>query len=512
MTSARLEIHIINVSQGDSLLIIHRDLDKVRQAIEAERKTPPTEPIDYVPFALRSDVPLAGTVVSALLVDGGDSSYGDDVVRMLTRQGVVTTPGYYPNLAMMVSHFHADHQAGLNSVLIDKDVPKKAKGKLLLTTRFIPAMIYVNPLADKATVPKNTLFPVFKKILEEVSLKRPPGKRAMIIEVLPGGRDPRTDKPLIIRLGDGVTDDDGKAIPITIQLVASGQGVYRKLTNDVVVVPPKGGKNAVDMNDRSLCFVLSYGSFRFFSGGDIAGDGRGAGGNVSTNAMPDPPKGKAPKHKNKKKNKKIGSSHSHGDVEKVLGPAMRENFEATPLLTGYVRGADKFPHAGHCTVMKASHHASASSVDTFFLSEIRPYVIAISCGFRARPHDHPTQQVLDRIDKLKTARWGLRGTTKEIANTVEALYLTEVVKKRKTRTYTTNVRSGKLLGDIVIRPTDESIVALRTTADTDKRVTVQVYGAADETDTTDTENKLFPMTAGSGDANYPIGPFYHPPI
>ncbi|MFI6318736.1 ComEC/Rec2 family competence protein [Nonomuraea sp. NPDC050556] len=508
MTSARLEIHVINVSQGDSLLIIHRNLAKVRQAIEAERKTPPTNPIDYVPFALRSDVPLAGTVVSALLVDGGDSSYGDDVVRMLTRQGVVTTPDFYPNLAMMVSHFHADHQAGLNSVLVDKDVPRKAKSKTLWTPRFIPARIYVNPLADKTTVPKNKMFPAFKKILEEISLKQPTGKRATIVEVQPGGLDPKTKKPLIINLGDGVTDKGGKAIPITIRMVASGQGVYRELFNDVEVVPPKGAKNAVDMNDRSLCFVLSYGSFRFFSGGDIAGDGRADGGNELTNAMPDPPKGKAAKYKGKKKNKKIGSSHSHGDVEKVLGPAMVQNFEATPLKSG----ADRFPHAGHCTVMKASHHASASSVDTFFLSEIRPYVVVISCGFRARAHDHPTQQVLDRIDKVKTPKWGLRGTTTKIDNTVEALYLTEVVKKRKTRTYTTNVWSGKLLGDIVIRPTDDSIVALRTTTDADERVRVQVYGTADETDTTDTENKLFPMTAGSGDANYPIGPFYHPPI
>ncbi|GAB1817905.1 ComEC/Rec2 family competence protein [Herbidospora sp. RD11066] len=512
MTSARLEIHIINVSQGDSLLIIHRDLGKVRAAIEAKLKTPPTDPIDYVPFALRSGVPLTGTVVRALLVDGGDSSYGDDVVRMLIRQGVVTVPGYYPNLSMMVSHFHADHLAGLNSVLLDKDVPKKPKGKSRTVPRFVPGVIYVNPLYDKTTVPKNKLFPAFRETLEDVSLKLPTGKRATIVEVLPGGLDPKTKKPLVIELGDGVADEDGKAIPITVRMVASGQGVYREKFNDVVAVPPKGSKNAVDMNDRSLCFVLSYGSFRFFSGGDIAGDGRAAGGNVSTNAMPDPPKGKGAKYKGKKKNKKIGSSHSHGDVEKVLGPAMQENFPATKLLTGYVRGADKFPHAGHCTVMKASHHASASSVDTYFLSEVRPYVIAISCGFRARAHDHPTQQVLDRIDNVKTARWGLRGTTREIDNTVEGLYLTEVVKKRRTRDYTTNVRSGKLLGDIVIRPTDESIVALRTTTETGKRVKVQVYGTTERTDTTDTENELFPNTAGSGDANYPIGPFYHPLI
>ena len=42
----------------------------------------------------------------------------------------------------------------------------------------------------------------------------------------------------------------------------------------------KDGSKAWDENDRSLCFVLEYGSFRYFHGGDIAGDGGLAGGNT----------------------------------------------------------------------------------------------------------------------------------------------------------------------------------------------------------------------------------------
>ncbi|GAA1260239.1 hypothetical protein GCM10009677_09370 [Sphaerisporangium rubeum] len=515
--SARLEIHIINVSQGDSVLIINRDLDKVAAAITKVGWKVPDKPIDYVPFAVAKNVSLLGTVKKALLIDGGDSSYGEDVVNMLKRHGVVDGPGFYKDLYMMVSHFHADHQAGLHTVLMDKEVSKVKGKKTQIVPRFIPGKMFVNPLYDKASVPKNQIFPAFRRILEEISSLSRKSKRTEIVEVQPGGTEahPTLITPLEIGLGDGVSDKDGKAIPITIKMVASGQQVYVPATVKSGVtaaylkdVPQKA--SAVDMNDRSLCFVLTYGSFRYFGGGDIAGDGRALGGNEGTKAMPDPPKGK--KNKKKKKNKKLGSSNSHGDVETVLGPSLEWGFPATKL-GDYVAGVDKYPYSGGCTVMKASHHASASSVDTYFLATVRPFVVAISCGFKARPHDHPTQQVLDRLDKTLSAQWGVRGSKKKVDNSVKGLYLTEVIQKRKGRTYDTDVHDGLLLGDIVIRPVDESIVDARassTVVPGPEVIKVQVYGTGDKTDTVDTDNRLFDGVTVSKTGHYPIGPYFHP--
>ncbi|WP_066366342.1 hypothetical protein [Herbidospora mongoliensis] len=497
------------MSQGDSILIVNRDPVELEKAIRkaGHRSSLPSDEMDHLPFAVEKEVPLLGTVKRALLIDGGDSSYGDDVVVMMRRLGVVDEPGFYKDLYMMVSHFHADHQAGLHGVLATKQ-PSQKKGKrpgYLL--RYVPGKIFVNPLYEKATVPKNKLFPAFMEIITKISDLSRGASRTQVVTVLPGGLDPSVTfrRPLTISLGDGATDRNGHRIPIDIRMVASGQRVYHPAKKDLDDVPPKGkNKNAVDMNDRSLCFMLTYGSFRFFSGGDIAGDGKDVGGNFLLNAMSDRPTSK--KNSKKKKNKKIGSSH--GDVETVLGPALEAAFPATPT-EKRKPGFDRFPFNGHATVMKASHHASASSVDVHFLTTIRPYVVAISCGFKARAHDHPTQQVLNRLHRTATAEWGVRGTTAKVPNSVEGLYLTEVVKKRKGRTYDTHVGDGRLVGDIVIRPTDDSIVSVRASASGLPRVKVQVYGTGDQTDTSDSGNELFD-SAGDTRGPYPIGPYEHP--
>ena len=89
--SACLEIHEINVGQGDSVLIINRDLVKLTAAIVSNKgaKAVPADPIDHVPYCLANSVPLAGTVTKALLVDGGDDEYGGDVINYLTDLGVL---------------------------------------------------------------------------------------------------------------------------------------------------------------------------------------------------------------------------------------------------------------------------------------------------------------------------------------------------------------------------------------------------------------------------------------
>src|SRR6266568_1231986 len=104
--SASLEIHVLNVGQGDSVLVINRDLVKAAAAIKAVKgsKNVPANPIDYVQYALKNDVPLAGTVKKALRSDGGDDEYGGDVLNYMTDQGVLDGKSVYrPDLSLVVS-------------------------------------------------------------------------------------------------------------------------------------------------------------------------------------------------------------------------------------------------------------------------------------------------------------------------------------------------------------------------------------------------------------------------
>ncbi|WP_285591195.1 hypothetical protein [Herbidospora sp. NBRC 101105] len=525
--SASLEIHVINVSQGDSILIINRDLAKVKKAIEkVPGTTVPGKRIDWVPYAIEQKVPLTGTVKKALLVDGGYGWFGRDVLFKLRRHGVVEgKAGWCPNLYVMVSHFHDDHQMGLRDVLLRKVPGKTKKGKQQFVTRYVPGRIYLSPLAD-ARNPGNTSFPLFKKAVRAVA-RAHPTQKTTVVEVgrggVPAGRKDFTD-PVGFDLGTGVVDDDGTPIPITVRMIAAGQSVHLEQARRLEPVPSKTSGKSVDENDRSLVFVLEYGSFRFFCGGDIAGDGMAFGGNPPDQSMP--PIAKAVQAKKKKKaygskkkrRPKLGVSYTHADVETPLRTAM---VQAYPEL-GWVAGEDWSPNAGHCTVMKASHHGSASSVDTYFLATLRPTVVAISSGIKLSNHGHPTDVVLRRLHRSVAAQWEdpfSTATPKEkVDNTVEQVYITEMTKLAKGVANPAKPLESRLIGDITIRPVDETIVAVRAASATaPAKLQVQVYGTGDVTRLVGDAGvklpgyELMPGEPVDGMATaYRVGPWYHP--
>lgn len=153
--SATLEIHVMNVGQGDSVLVINRALDKVKAAITKAKgaSSVPADPIDYVPYALKNKVPLVGTVVKALLIDGGDDEYGGDVLNYLTDQGVLDGKTIFrPDLSLVVSHYHDDHMAGLRSVFKERIEPKKKGDKVKLVDRLRPGTVY-QAMTDKKSDP-----------------------------------------------------------------------------------------------------------------------------------------------------------------------------------------------------------------------------------------------------------------------------------------------------------------------------------------------------------------------
>jgi len=172
--SARLEIHVMNVGQGDSVLVINRALDELARVIarEADPASIPVDPIDYVPYALKNDISLADTVSNAMLVDGGDDEYGGDVVSYLIAQGVVNRDSVYqPNLSLVVSHYHDDHTAGLRSVFKQRNDQRRPGGPELVEgtgrapfTRRFPTPISTRPRSGTRASPPTWRAPRWRMI------------------------------------------------------------------------------------------------------------------------------------------------------------------------------------------------------------------------------------------------------------------------------------------------------------------------------------------------------------
>jgi beta-lactamase superfamily II metal-dependent hydrolase len=487
--SACLEIHQINVGQGDSTLIINRDLAKVQAALEKAKLTLPADPIDWVPLAVlnKETVSLVGTVKKALLIDAGDDEYGGDVLAYMTAQGVLdgkTT--WYPDLMLMVSHYHDDHMAGLRSIFKERIDPKKKGDKVTYKERIRPGIVYQS-LRYKKMDPKTQRFKLFQEDLEDAATGG--SKKTKVIEIGPGGLDTGTGKPTVISLGTGAG-----GIPIGIVVVSAGQSVYNTASGLQAI---KGLSSTPDQNDRSIAAMLQYGSFRYFFGGDLAGSGVAAGGNFGVNAM-DPSKKKA--------------TSRHADVESTLGPALEAGFPATPD-SGYTAGKPKFTTRGYATVMKANHHGSSSSDDVYLFATLQPAVFLLSSGIKSRYHSHPTQQVINRADAA-TETWGRRGTPLQkagsvtVKNSIKQIYITEMAEQVKGKTFAVDEANARIMGDIIVRPIDETVTAVQQATASGAVLTVQVYGMGDLTKLFDPATTLRDTSTTKVD-KYPIGPWEH---
>lgn len=492
-SSARLEIHEMNVGQGDSVLIINRDLDAVKAAITRVKGATAAnglEPIDYVPYAVKNGVPLAGTVNKALLVDAGDDEYGDDVVGYLEAHGCLeTTPNtiYLPKLSLLVSHLHDDHLAGLRSVFKQRVETQVKQGRRMVTKvaivdRYRPAAVY-QTTANRKSDPTTQRYELFTA--DVTNAYSAAQNRTARLFVDPAGFAKGTKNTTVIDLGTGV---DG--IPIQLYCIAAAQSVYNKARKRAVAIASVTKKP--DQNDRSIVLVLQYGSFRYFLGGDIAGNGGPDGGNTGINAADTG-------------TKRYFSTHA--DVESTLGPALEAFFPAT---TAWAANQPKYPVAGYCTAIKANHHGSSSSVDVYLLGTLRPCLALISSGIRSRFHSHPTQAVMNRTRADVTPRWTLRDGATQVNNSITQIYVTEVAQKVKGKAFTVDIGTARIVGDIVLRPVDESIQAVHAaTQPGQARLQVQVYGTGAQTSISAADTKLRPTLAENTTGVYPIGPWLH---
>jgi beta-lactamase superfamily II metal-dependent hydrolase len=467
-----LEIHSINVSQGDSTLIVNRNIDKLGENIDAAilldagLGVKPAKKEDWLPFAILTKISLARTVRMSMLIDAGDDVYGQDVASYLAQQGVDGSSDFYT----LATHYHADHVGGFFAVFYkDFDVKKALDTQ---TTNLLPVVAY--DCGDLVQWDDSGTRRTYKAYIDDLARRGPTVARVLDINST-------------YNLGKDKNDTW-----INLKVVASNGTVsLNGATTTTQVIEPN---KTADQNARSVTLVLEYGDFRCFLGGDIGGTGEETGGNFLKNKDT--------------RIKKFFSSHPNIETS------------VTTVLPLVIK---KDPHRlntadGHVCVHSANHHGSATSNDVFFVEAMLPRIVFCSAGIRRSFHAHPTQEFFQRIDSTGgySPDWQEQGNdtvaNPTIPNTVDGYYVTEMAQDgtygngKSAKEYERTLPKGKILGDIVVRPISEVDPARFGAAG---KITIQVYGTGLLTDATWSD---IPLRAAEGATNaplYPIGPFVH---
>jgi len=467
-----LEVHHINVSQGDSTLIINRNLAEVEKKIDASthKASKPAKVKDWLPFCIKNSISLAGTVRAAMLIDAGDGPYGQDVAAYMKEQGIAKKN---PKLFTLVTHYHADHADGMRDVFFDNfDSTKKLNAQ---TLNFEPVSAF-----DCGTLKK------WDNSGTRTNYKR------MVAEVATRGRT--VEKVFDINKTYHL-EKDADNVLIKLKIIATNGSVSTNATSaQTQVIDPK---KSPEQNSRSVVMVLEYGEFRYFLGGDLGGDGGHDGGNFLLN----------------KESKAKKFYNTYPNLEEPVTKVLPKFYPKDP---NRAKTLD-----GHVCVFFANHHGSSSSNDVFLIEQLKPTVVVCSSGVRMGFHAHPTQEFFQRTDPNGgySPKWQQPGNTSNnnptIDNTVKGYYITEMAqngtygsgksKKVYNRNYSTD---AKILGDIIVRPTSRVTVA---NPNGNNPITIQVYGTGFGTDAAITTIPLRPFEPGnvSPPSYYRIGPFDH---
>lgn len=223
-----LEIHQINVGQGDATLIVIRDTAVLR-ANFAKKGTPlPTEPYQWLQVAIDSNVQLTKTVVTAFLLDGGDSAKAATAIyNYITSMGLDNTQIKY----FLLSHFHADHNRGFY------DLMNKYK--------VYPERLIIRQTKDKGL--DNGTKKAYKELVTQ------PNKDTLQVR-------PNHTELLLGQVGAQ-----------NIQLTCIGAAMFTAFRSGNL---PKNTSSVNDENNFSVVWALQLGAFRYYTGGDLNGYGQ----------------------------------------------------------------------------------------------------------------------------------------------------------------------------------------------------------------------------------------------
>lgn len=339
-----LEIHTINVGQGDASLIIVRNVDSLKDRLTRKGISVSSIPTDMLDSAKSNHIILHGTVKEAVLVDFGvGPKQGDKVVRYLTQMGI--NPG--DNLtAIVLTHNHQDHYGGFAALM--------ASGR------------YKAPVYYRGVNPPFA-GPAFKKIFLDICKKH-----SLILDSVDVTRSE-------IDLGTGLGLNKW---PIKLTAVTSDGYVYKKNSTSIRV-------RANNQNDYGCSWILQYGAFRHFIGGDISGF----------------------------------SSGSYQDLESSLADSLAKYDQSI-----FTDSAGNAIGKGHICSFKVNHHGSQESSNPWFLYTLSPRVAFISCG-AASKYDHPKRDVIkDFIGPLDISTWDASKVI-PVPSSLKKWYLTSLSEK-----------------------------------------------------------------------------------
>lgn len=468
--SMPLEIHHINVSQGDSTLIIWRNLERLRDVLAQFPGSGETGPMqipedDYLPYALKYNVDLSGTVDAAVLIDAGEDIYGPDVYDYLVKNGVTEREKF----AIVVTHCHSDHVDGVRNIFWSS-----WDGKDQYIQRFVPAVIYDCFGGMLGKPPQTASYDLYMREVDKLA-----GEGQLEhVYVEPG---------MEICLGDyGVTRTLLRCVGANGKSFSGDELKNTICTSLKTYAKAERSQKAIDPNALSVCLVLEQDHFRYFLGGDIAGTGDERGGNRGINRI----------------SQELPLFSQHPDVETELRDLLK-------LFYPKERNSD-CSCDGHMCGWKVSHHGSATSNDVYTLGMMQPKIAVISSGVKARFHHHPSQECLNRLDAAISATWeDYNSNTKKtsiVPNTIENYYITEMAADNGSENFVRTFPNGKILGDIIVRPD------IKTTKETAQGVEMQVFGSGVQSGINTGKWKLretYKDAQKSSPDYYPIGPFYH---
>lgn len=302
MSVARLCIHQININNGDCALI------------EVFNE--------------------ANQVVGRVLLDGGNSDASRFVVPYLQTANVMNT--------VALSHFHKDHYEGLEGM----------RNGELRTTGYVDAGGY----SLTNVVPQSGIAPLGLNPLTANNITPPKPPSNAYLQALKEGVMAGAPGPYVTtrglpnlypsQIGQSYTIAtlmlDGAPVPIELKCVAAN--AFNIAPNGTAPLPASRlAPGSLNPNNYSLAFVLSFGKFRYYTGGDIGGyDGFPCG--------------------------------NYLDQETGMAQAFQNMY---PNSQSWNNGPNK---AGHICAIKASHHGSKCSNNSTFLRTTSPSAIITSAG------------------------------------------------------------------------------------------------------------------------------------
>ncbi len=325
----RLEIHHIDVvSSGDSTLIVAREVP-----------------------------PLAGAapVIRSVLIDGGRRNRFPIVHAYV---GAVLGPGVGLS-ALICTHYDVDHMGGLtplllmpgrynNTVVYDQGWAGAA-GVDVTYLRYIRA---INGLNDNGPVP------ILAGILARNRMTATVQADGVPPLAVPGGLGP----PAVPGGGLGAIVDapdwllNGMGAPAEILWTGPGAGgvippgaptmrfiaanKYVRTVGGGVGGPFAGGIGADPRNEKSLAVEVTFGNFRYYTGGDV-------------------------------------ETAQENQIQLLLNNANNA--------------------AGRVLAMKASHHGANTATSRAFVNQVRPEVAVLSVG-TANQYLHPVQETVNVLD------------------------------------------------------------------------------------------------------------------